>query len=72
MERSDMRNRHIPRLCRVCTAPMAGQEELCWNCGAAYTSVERTTATLATDTADDRWVDDGGHAPRTTATPVAA
>jgi predicted amidophosphoribosyltransferase len=38
-----MHNRHIPRLCRACTAPMAGQENTCWNCGAAYTSVDRTT-----------------------------
>ena len=31
-----MRNRHIPRLCRSCDAPMAGQEDSCWSCGAAW------------------------------------
>lgn len=51
-----MRNRHIPRLCRACTAPMASQEETCWSCGAAYRSVDRTHAT----TAAARWDDDGG------------
>lgn len=30
-------NRHRPRLCRECTAPMAGQSEVCWKCGAAWT-----------------------------------
>lgn len=29
-------NRHRPRLCRECTAPMAGQSEECWKCGAAW------------------------------------
>lgn len=43
-----MGNRHTPRLCRACTAPMAGQEETCWSCDAAYRSVDAAG-------------DDGGH-----------
>lgn len=31
-----MRGRHIPRLCRMCDAPMAGQEGTCWHCGAVW------------------------------------
>jgi hypothetical protein len=34
-----MSNRHFPRLCRSCDAPMARQEDTCWRCGALY--VER-------------------------------
>jgi hypothetical protein len=33
-----MRNRHFPRLCRTCLAPMAGQEDTCWRCGAQWAS----------------------------------
>jgi len=28
-----MRQRHFPRLCRACRAPMARQEAECWRCG---------------------------------------
>jgi hypothetical protein len=28
-----MRNRHRPRLCGTCTAPVAGDEEKCRRCG---------------------------------------
>lgn len=31
-----MRNRHFPRLCRSCEAPMACQEDTCWNCGEVW------------------------------------
>jgi predicted amidophosphoribosyltransferase len=31
-----MRDRHFPRLCRSCDAPMARQEDSCWNCGATW------------------------------------
>ena len=31
-----MRDRHVPRLCSSCGAPMARQEELCWKCGADW------------------------------------
>ena len=30
------RGRHTPRLCRTCDAPMAGQENTCWRCGAVW------------------------------------
>jgi hypothetical protein len=30
------RNRHVPRLCRSCRAPMARQEDACWSCAAAW------------------------------------
>jgi hypothetical protein len=33
-----MRDRHIPRLCRSCWAPMARQEDACWGCGAQWAS----------------------------------
>lgn len=29
-------NRHFPRLCRSCGAPMARQEDACWSCGAVW------------------------------------
>jgi hypothetical protein len=31
-----MRDRHLPRLCRSCRAPMARQEDGCWRCGAPW------------------------------------
>jgi hypothetical protein len=31
-----MRGRHIPRLCRMCDAPMARQGGACWHCGAVW------------------------------------
>jgi predicted amidophosphoribosyltransferase len=33
-----MRHRHFPRVCRVCHAPMARQEDSCWRCGTPWTS----------------------------------
>jgi hypothetical protein len=35
-----MRDRHIPRLCGSCQAPMARQEDRCWRCGAQWASEE--------------------------------
>jgi hypothetical protein len=32
------KNRHLPRLCRSCQAPMARQEDSCWRCGAQSAS----------------------------------
>ncbi|MEA2123641.1 MAG: hypothetical protein QOI80_423 [Solirubrobacteraceae bacterium] len=26
-------NRHVPRVCRSCSAPLASQEDDCWRCG---------------------------------------
>ncbi|HTE61321.1 MAG TPA: hypothetical protein VK631_13300 [Solirubrobacteraceae bacterium] len=31
-----MRNRHLPRVCANCQAPMAGQESSCWRCGVEW------------------------------------
>jgi hypothetical protein len=33
-----MRNRHFPRLCHACQAPMGAQLDDCWRCGVAWTS----------------------------------
>jgi predicted amidophosphoribosyltransferase len=33
-----MRDRHIPRLCRSCTAPMGRQQDACWRCGAEWST----------------------------------
>jgi predicted amidophosphoribosyltransferase len=35
-----MRNRHLPRVCADCQAPMAGQESRCWRCGVEWASEE--------------------------------
>ena len=37
-----MRDRHFPRLCRTCDAPMARQADTCWNCHAQW--VDKTDA----------------------------
>jgi predicted amidophosphoribosyltransferase len=31
-----MRERHFPRVCRSCSAPMARQEDSCWRCGTRW------------------------------------
>ena len=31
-----MRDRHVPRLCELCRAPMARQEAVCWSCGTQW------------------------------------
>jgi predicted amidophosphoribosyltransferase len=36
-----MRQRHFPRLCRSCRAPMARQEDRCWRCGVQWASEGR-------------------------------
>ena len=33
-----MRDRHFPRLCGACRAPMARQQEACWRCGSQCAS----------------------------------
>ena len=35
-----MRERHFPRVCRACRAPMARQEDTCWRCGAPWASAD--------------------------------
>ena len=41
-----MRDRHVPRVCRVCHAPMARQEDSCWRCGTPWApeAAPRTTS----------------------------
>ena len=48
-----MRNRHIPRLCRSCGAPMAGHQDACWRCDVPWAPEEapRTTLRLVPSTA---------------------
>jgi hypothetical protein len=41
-----MRNRHLPRLCRECQAPMAGHEDACWCCGVQWASEDMPGTTL--------------------------
>ena len=36
-----MRDRHLPRLCRACHAPMARQENTCWRCGTQWATEDR-------------------------------
>jgi hypothetical protein len=33
-----MRERHFPRVCPSCRAPMARQEGACWRCGTQWAS----------------------------------
>jgi predicted amidophosphoribosyltransferase len=40
MSETPMRDRHIPRLCRSCAAPMARQRDDCWRCGVEWASAE--------------------------------
>jgi hypothetical protein len=46
-----MRERHFPRLCRSCDAPMARQEDSCWRCEAAWDdwSARRSARLVARD-----------------------
>ena len=41
-----MRERHFPRVCRSCRAPMARQEDTCWRCGAPWASGAAARTTL--------------------------
>lgn len=31
-----MRDRHVPRLCHSCHAPMSRQEDSCWHCATQW------------------------------------
>jgi hypothetical protein len=66
-----MRERHFPRVCRSCSAPMARQEDTCWRCGTQWASEDgpRTTLTViaggARGVSDawpdaERWTNEGG------------
>jgi hypothetical protein len=41
-----MRDRHFPRLCRSCQAPMARQADECWHCGTPWATEEEQPATI--------------------------
>jgi hypothetical protein len=41
-----MRDRHHPRLCRPCHAPMARQEDTCWRCGTQWATEDRPRTPL--------------------------
>jgi hypothetical protein len=41
-----MRDRHLPRLCHVCRAPMARQEDRCWRCGTQWAATEQSRPRL--------------------------
>lgn len=60
-----MRERHFPRVCRTCQAPMARQEDTCWRCGTPWVSEDgpRTTLTV---------IDGGRQAHRPDPLPAAA
>lgn len=72
-----MRNRHLPRICTVCGAPLAGQEEACWRCGARWIapadrSDAGTRAVRETRVDADRWTDEGGSLAPQRAEPAIA
>jgi hypothetical protein len=41
-----MRERHFPRVCHSCRAPMARQEDTCWRCGTQWASEDQPQTTL--------------------------
>jgi hypothetical protein len=41
-----MRDRHFPRVCRSCQAPMARQEDTCWRCHTEWATEEQPRAPL--------------------------
>jgi hypothetical protein len=75
-----MRNRHVPRVCRNCLAPMASQEDSCWRCGFEWASEERPRTTLhlisgdaPTPTEDaERWTNEGGSSASEVTAPIPA
>jgi hypothetical protein len=75
-----MRNRHLPRLCRNCLAPMAGQDDRCWRCGVEWAPEEgpRTTLRLIRGDAptqiedSERWTNEGGSFASAVTAPLPA
>jgi hypothetical protein len=41
-----MRERHFPRVCTSCRAPLARQEDTCWRCGTQWASEDEPRTTL--------------------------
>ena len=65
-----MRDRHIPRLCSSCHAPMASQADSCWRCGHHWVTADAATVAPRDAPSDDdttaqaaRWIDEGGSWP---------
>ena len=58
-----MRQRHVPRLCQSCRAPIARQDETCWRCGTQWASEDepRTRLRVIAGGAPPR-ADEGGSA----------
>jgi predicted amidophosphoribosyltransferase len=48
-----MRDRHLPRVCHNCSAPMARQDDSCWRCGAVWTVEPELRAMPVSPTADE-------------------
>lgn len=63
------RNRHIPRICRDCRAPMASDQDDCWRCDSRWSTEPAPSTALRvlsvppTHVDIDRWVDEGGSGP---------
>jgi hypothetical protein len=64
-----MRNRHVPRVCGNCQAPIAGDEDTCWRCGVAWAAEDEPRKTLRLVPAGapseagpgaERWINEGG------------
>jgi len=41
-----MRDRHFPRVCGHCHAPMARQEDACWRCGTRWAAEDQPRVPL--------------------------
>ena len=75
-----MRNRHLPRVCGNCLAPVAAQEDKCWRCGVEWVpeGAPRTTLRLIPGDAParianaERWTNEGGSFASEVAAPRAA
>ena len=68
-----MRNRHFPRVCRHCDAPMARQAQVCWRCGTEWAPEDALPVALTvlpggaseeTRVETERWINEGGRAAR--------
>ena len=60
-----MRERHFPRVCHTCQAPMARQEDTCWRCGTQWVSEDEPRPTLTV-------IAGGGQTDRPDPLPAAA
>jgi len=58
----EMRNRHTPRLCVACEAPLGSQDSACWRCGSRWADrhEQRAEPERQIQSDADRWTDEGG------------